>query len=152
MTPESKIVIICINTILYFRRFNLMERKEDINGISCKTSNRLRKDKVDFPFFAIAHHTHKIRSFFSHYTRNAFICVNVNESPPGILCNCVGIICNLCFVTFKLIFAIGTYAAISGNTQQTFIVILLRKNWIGVDLRYNSSRLCLHCLPPYCLF
>ena len=29
LTSESKIVIICINTILYFRRFNLMERKED---------------------------------------------------------------------------------------------------------------------------
>ena len=29
LTPESKIVIICINTILYFRRNSLMERKED---------------------------------------------------------------------------------------------------------------------------
>ena len=29
LTPERKIDIICINTILYFRRFNLMERKED---------------------------------------------------------------------------------------------------------------------------
>ena len=29
MTPESKIVIICINTILYFRRNSSIERKED---------------------------------------------------------------------------------------------------------------------------
>lgn len=29
LTPESKIVIICINTILYFRKNSLMERKED---------------------------------------------------------------------------------------------------------------------------
>ena len=77
------------------------------DGISCESGDRFGYDIVNLSGKAVLDHLFESRTLFCQRSRDAFVGVDVNETPILPRRYHVGIYFFLCFVTGQLFFRIG---------------------------------------------
>ena len=95
--------------------FELSDRKQAVNRVSCETADGLCYDEVDLTVQGGFNHLVKAVTAFGTRSRNALVGVNLYELPFRVLFDVLGVVVNLGFVGSELLVFVGGYSCVSGN-------------------------------------
>ena len=87
--------------------FELSDRKQAVNRVSCETADRLCYDEVDLTVQGCFNHLVKAITAFGTRSRNALVGVNLYELPFRVLFDVLGVVVNLGFVGSELFVLVG---------------------------------------------
>ena len=87
--------------------FELSDRKQAVNRVSCKTADRLCYDEVNLTVQGSFNHLVKAVTAFGTRSRNALVGVNLYELPFRVLFDVLGVVVNLGFVGSELFVLVG---------------------------------------------
>ena len=77
-------------------------------------------------------------SLFSRCSGYTLVGIYSCECTVRVFCNRIGIVGDLCLVTVELIFIIGRYTTVSGDSHNAKITFSSDKQRVGFNLSYRS--------------